>query len=144
MSWPKATGSFTKQVIEKWKFAKREKREAVSACMIAGNCEEDVIPIEQTSHTTDIDPNKEYKFILAMYDGEVNVAQFEPDDVITKGEKGKFFHHFLHNILLNPENAKCKCLSRIDMNLSLISLSNTQQLRTICEQRQQLKLIEDC
>ena len=96
MSWPKPTGSFTKQVIEKWKYAKREKREAVSACMIAGNCEEDVIPIKQTSHTTDIDPDKEYKFILVLYDGKVQVTQFEPDDVITKGEKGKCCPHFIY------------------------------------------------
>ena len=86
LSWSKPTGSFTKQVIEKWSEAKREKRDAVSDCVKAGNCEEEVIPIEQTSHTIDIDPDKEYKFILVLYDGDVKVAQFEPDDVIKKGK----------------------------------------------------------
>ena len=86
LSWSKPTGSFSKQVIEKWKYAKRVKREVMSACIIAGNCEEEVIPIEQTSHTTDIEPDKEYKFILVLYDGDVKVAQFEPNDVIEKGK----------------------------------------------------------
>ena len=85
LSWPKPKGNFTKQVIEKWMNVKREKREAVSDCMKAGNCEEEVIPIEQTTHTTDIDPDKEYKFILVLYDGEVKVAQFEPNDAQQKG-----------------------------------------------------------
>ena len=60
LNWPKPTGSFTKQVIEKWSKAKREKREAVSACMTASNYEEDVIPKEQTSYTADIDPDMQY------------------------------------------------------------------------------------
>ena len=91
MSWPKPTGSFTKQVIEKWKYAKREKSEVVSACMIAGNCEENVIPIEQTSHTTDIDPDKVYKFILVLYDGDVKVTQFEADIEVRKGKLNTSF-----------------------------------------------------
>ena len=86
LSWSKPTGNFTKQVIEKWINAKRVKHEVMSACIIAGNCEEDTIPIEQTSHTTDIDLDKEYKFILVLYDGDVKVAQFEPNDVIKKGK----------------------------------------------------------
>ena len=90
LSWPKPTGHFTKQVIEKWMNAKRHRREAVSDCMKAGNCEEDVIPIKQTSHTTDIDPDKDYKFILVLYDGDVKVAQFKPNDV---KRKGKLFHY---------------------------------------------------
>ena len=53
--------------------------------MKAANCEEEVVPIQQTSHTTDIDPEKEYKFILVLYDGEVKVAEFVPDNVKTKG-----------------------------------------------------------
>ena len=86
LSWSKPTGSFDKQVIEKWKFAKRVKREVMSACLIAGNCEEDVIPIEQTSHTADIDPDMQYKFILVLYDGEVKVAQFEAEQIKPKGK----------------------------------------------------------
>ena len=86
LSWSKLTGSFTKQVIEKWSEAKREKREAVSDCMNAGNCEEEVIPIHQTSYSTNIEEDKEYKFILVLYDGEVKVAQFEPDDITRKGK----------------------------------------------------------
>ena len=90
LSWPEPTGNFTKQVIEKWINAKREKREAVSECMKAGNCEEDVIPIEQTSHTTDIDPDQDYKFILVLYDGDIKVAQFEPNYVTRKGRLIQF------------------------------------------------------
>ena len=86
MSWSKPTGSFTKQVIEKWKYSKREKREAVSHCIMGDNCEEDVISIEQTSHTTDIDPEKEYKFILVRYDGEIQVARFEADIEVRTGK----------------------------------------------------------
>ena len=86
MFWSKPTGSFTKQVIEKWKYGNREKREAVSDCMKADNCEEDVIPIEQTSHTTDIDPDKEYKFVLVLYDGEIQVARFEADIEVRTGK----------------------------------------------------------
>ena len=94
LKWPKPTGSFTKQVIEKWSKAKREKREAESDCMIAGNCEEEVVRIEETSHTTDIDPDKEYKFILVLYDGEVKVAQFEAKQIKPKGKlvKVPYFH----------------------------------------------------
>ena len=90
LSWPKPTGSFTKQVIEKWMKVKREKRETVSDCMKAGNCEEEVIPIEQTLHTTDVDPENEYKFILVLYDGEVRVAQFKPLNVKPEGRLVKF------------------------------------------------------
>ena len=100
MSWPKPTGSFTKQVIEKWKYAKREKREAVSTCMIAGNCEEEVIPIDQTSHTTNIEEDKEYKFILVLYDREVKVAQFEAAQIKPKGKLVKvlYFHIYMTGI----------------------------------------------
>ena len=95
LSWPKPTGSFTKQVIEKWSKVIREKREAVSACILAGNCEADVIPIEQTSHTTDIDPDMQYKFILVLYDGEVKVAQFEAEQIKPKGKLIKFYTYIM-------------------------------------------------
>ena len=79
MYWSKPTGSYTIQTIETWTVISREKREAVSECMKASNCEEEVIPIEQTSYTTDIDPDKEYKFILVLYDWKFRVAQFEAE-----------------------------------------------------------------
>ena len=85
LNWPKPIGAYTKQVIEKWKVNTRQKLD----CVKARNCEEEVIPIEQTSHTTDIEKDKEYKFILVLYDGEVKVAQFKLDKVIITGRLAK-------------------------------------------------------
>ena len=74
LSWPKPSGNFTKQAIWKKPALSRQKR-AISEC--EGGCLEEEVPLDQTSHTTDIDPDKEYEFKLVLYDGNVVVQSLE-------------------------------------------------------------------
>ena len=74
LSWPKPSGDFTKQAVQKKPAISRRKR-AISLC--EGDCVEEEVPLDQTSHTTDIDPEKEYEFKLVLYDGDVIVQSLE-------------------------------------------------------------------
>ena len=70
LSWPKPSGIFTRQTIQKQKVQRRRKR-ANNGCQ--GDCEEEEVPLNQTSHITEIEAGKKYEFKLLLYDGEVVV-----------------------------------------------------------------------
>ena len=74
LSWPKPSGDFTKQAVWKKPAFSRRKR-AIGLCK--GDCIEEEVPLDQTSHTTDIDPDEEYMFKLVLYDGDVVVQSLE-------------------------------------------------------------------
>ena len=74
LSWPKASGDFTKQAVQKKPFSWRRKR-AIVLC--EGDCVEEEVPINHTSHTTDIEPGRQYGFRLVLYDGDVLVQSLE-------------------------------------------------------------------
>ena len=72
--WPKASGDFTKQAIQKKHFIWRRKR-AINYC--EEDCVEEEVPLDQTSHTTDIEPGRQYGFRLVLYDGDVLVQSLQ-------------------------------------------------------------------
>ena len=74
LSWPKASGDFTKQAVWK-KPAFRRRKRAISLC--EGDCVEEEVPLDQTSHTTDIEPGRQYGFQLVLYDMEVVIQSLE-------------------------------------------------------------------
>ena len=74
LTWPKPSGDFTKQAIQRKPVTRRRKR-AISDC--EGACVEEEVPLDQTSHITDIEPDKEYEFKLVLYDGDVIVQSLE-------------------------------------------------------------------
>ena len=73
LSWPKAAGDFTKQAIQKKPFIWRKRD--ISLC--EGECVEEEVPLDQTSHITDIEPGRQYGFRLVLYDGDVVVQSLE-------------------------------------------------------------------
>ena len=83
LSWPKPTGDFTKQAIQKKPFFWRGKR-AIGLC--DGECVEEEVPLDQTSHTTDIQPGTQYGFRLVLYDGDVVVQSLE--NTVRKDKEG--------------------------------------------------------
>ena len=70
LSWPVPDGNFTRQTIQK-RIKKERSKRAINEC--EGDCVEEEVPLNQTSHTTDVDPDKEYEFKLLLYDGNVVV-----------------------------------------------------------------------
>ena len=74
------TTNLTKQAIQKkplhWK-----SKPAISKC--EGECIEEEVPLNQTSHTTDIETDRQYGFRLVLYNGDVVVQSSE--DPFTKG-----------------------------------------------------------
>ena len=74
LSWPKPSGDFTKQAIQKKPVQVKSKR-SIREC--EGDCVEEEVPLDQTTHTTDIEPDKEYEFRLVLYDGDVIVQSLE-------------------------------------------------------------------
>ena len=83
LSWPKASGDFTKQAIQKKPFIWRRKR-AITYC--EGDCAEEEVPLDQTSYTTEIEPGRQYRFRLVLYDGDVLVQSL--DNPVIKGNEG--------------------------------------------------------
>ena len=79
LSWPKPSGIFTRQTIQKHKVQNRFKR-AITGCQ--GDCVEDV-PLNQTSHTTKIEIGIKYEFSLVLYDGDIVVQSLGGSKVIT-------------------------------------------------------------
>ena len=80
LSWPKPSGIFTRQTIQKHKIQNRRKR-ASNGCQ--GDCVEEEVPLNQTSHITEIETGKEYEFKLVLYDGDVVVQSLRGPKVIT-------------------------------------------------------------
>ena len=74
LSWPAPTGIFTRQTIQKRIIQKRTRR-ANTEC--EGGCAEEEVPLNQTTYITQIEENKEYKFRLVLYDGDVEVQSLE-------------------------------------------------------------------
>ena len=74
LSWPVPSGIFTRQTIQKTIIQKKTRRE-VKKCQ--GGCVEEEVPLNQTTHITQIEENKEYEFRLVLYDGEVEVQSWE-------------------------------------------------------------------
>ena len=85
LSWPKPFGIFTRQTIQKQKSQSRRKRES-NVCQ--GDCVEEEVPLNQTSHITAIEAGQKYEFKLVLYDGEVVVQSLESPKIITKGPPG--------------------------------------------------------
>ena len=73
LSWPAPTGVFTRQTIQKKIIQKKTRREARKC----GGCVEEEVPLNQTTHITQIEENKEYEFRLVLYDGEVEVQSLQ-------------------------------------------------------------------
>ena len=88
--WPKAAGDFTKQAIQKKLFFWRRKR-AISEC--EGDCVEEEVPLDQTSHITDIEPGRQYGFRLVLYDGDVVVQSLE--NPVRKDKEGNTSYKFV-------------------------------------------------
>ena len=80
LSWPKPSGIFTRQTIQKQKVQNRRKRVS-NGCQ--AECVEEEVLLNQTSHITDIEPGKKYEFKLVLYDGDVVVQSLEGPKVIT-------------------------------------------------------------
>ena len=74
LSWPAPYGYFTRQTILK---RINKERSIQTAIECVKDCVEEEIPLTQTSHTTDIDPNKKYEFKLLLYDEDVVVQSLE-------------------------------------------------------------------
>ena len=80
LSWPKPSGIFTRQTIQKQKVQSRKKR-AINGCHV--ECVEEEVPLNQTSHVTKIEPDQNYEFKLVLYDGDVVVQSLRGPKVIT-------------------------------------------------------------
>ena len=90
LSWPKVSGDFTKQAIQKKPFIWRRKR-VINYC--EGDCVEEEVPLDQTSHTTEIEPGRQYGFRLVLYDGDVLVQSLE--NPVSKGNEGNKIMRFI-------------------------------------------------
>ena len=89
LSWPVPTGVFTRQAIQK-KMIQKKIRRAVREC--EGGCVEEEVPLNQTTHITQIEENKEYEFRLILYDGEVEVQSLEnPVGKPASSNPGKYY-----------------------------------------------------
>ena len=77
--WPKPSGIFTRQTIQKQKVQSRRKRTS-NDCQ--GQCVEEEVPLNQTSHITDIEAGQKYEFRLVLYDGDVVVQSMGGPRVI--------------------------------------------------------------
>ena len=80
LSWPKPSGIFTRQTIQKQIVQSRRNR-ANNGCK--GDCVEEDVPLNQTSHITEIEPEQKYEFKLVLYDEDVVVQSLRGPKVIT-------------------------------------------------------------
>ena len=80
LSWPKPSGIFTRQAIQKQRVQSRRNR-ANNGCQ--GDCVEEEVPLNQTKHITAIEPDQKYEFKLVLYDGDVVVQSLRGPKVIT-------------------------------------------------------------
>ena len=88
LSWPKPSGIYTRQAIQKWKVSKRRKQ-AEPECNSLNRCEEEDVPNKnQTTYETTIEPNAQYEFRLVLYDGNVVVQSLESPTTVTP--RGKY------------------------------------------------------
>ena len=84
LSWPKPSGDFNKQAIQKKPVQGKNKR-SIREC--EADCVEEEVPLDLTSHKADIEPDKKYEFKLVLYDGDVIVQSLENPVIL--GVKGK-------------------------------------------------------
>ena len=87
LSWPKPSGIYTRQAIQKRKVSDR-KKQAVSECNSGNRCEEENVPNKNlTTYETKIEPNQKYKFWLVLYDGNIVVQSLESPTTVTPSGK---------------------------------------------------------
>ena len=85
LSWPKPSGIFTRQTIQKQKIQNGRKK-ASNVCK--GDIVEEEVPLHETSQATEIEPGEKYEFNLVLYDGDVVVQSLRDPKVVTKGPQG--------------------------------------------------------
>ena len=88
LSWPKPSGIFTRQTIQKQKVQNRRKRTS-NVCQ--GDCVEEQVPLNQTSHITEIEAGQKYEFRLVLYDGDVVVQSLGSPKVLSRIPTSKHF-----------------------------------------------------
>ena len=88
LSWPKPSGIFTRQTIQKQKVQNIKKRVS-NGCQ--GDCVEEEVPLNQTLHITEIEAGKKYEFKLVLYDGDVVVQSLEGPKVLSRMPPSKHF-----------------------------------------------------
>ena len=75
LSWPKPTGAFSRQAVQKTPGITKKNQQC------EGECVEEEVWLNQTSHTTDIEPGRQYGFRLVLYDGDVLVQSLENPEI---------------------------------------------------------------
>ena len=95
LSWPKPSGDFSRQAVQKTPGTTKKSQQC------HGECVEEDMPLSQTSHTTNIEPERQYRFRLVLYDGDVLVQSLE-DPEITGSNLSTISSPFtiVHNILM--------------------------------------------
>ena len=80
--WPKPSGIYTKQVIERWKESDRSKTDM--PCKAAVNCDEYSMSGLVTGLNL-VSGIQGYTFKLVLYNGDLKVGEFYPDTIKTTG-----------------------------------------------------------
>ena len=80
LSWPKPSGIYTKQVIERWKESDRSKTDM--PCEEAVNCNEYSMSGLVTGLSL-VSSIQGYTFKLVLYNGDLKVGEFYPDTIKT-------------------------------------------------------------
>ena len=93
---------------------------------------EEEVPLNQTSHTTDIDPNRQYGFRLVLYDGDVVVQSLE--NPVSKENEGNNILCFIC-ITLSFVKAKemtddCLCSYSVHMTIDMAMFSSGTSYHT--------------
>ena len=82
LSWPKPSGIYTKQVIERWKEPDRSKTDM--PCKESVNCDEYLMSRLVTGLSL-VNSIQGYNFKLVLYNGDLKVGEFYPDRTKTIG-----------------------------------------------------------
>ena len=82
LSWPKPSGIYKKQVIERWKEPDKSKTDM--PCEEAVNCDEYSMSGLVTGLSL-VGSIQGYTFKLVLYNGDSKVGEFYPDTIKTKG-----------------------------------------------------------
>ena len=75
LSWPKPSGDFSRQAVQKTPGITKKNQQC------EGECVEEEVWLNQTSHTTYIEPGRQYRFRLVLYDGDVLVQSLENPEI---------------------------------------------------------------
>ena len=75
LSWPKPWGAFSRQAVQKTPGTTKKSQQC------EGECVEEEVWLNQTSHTTEIEPGRQYGFRLVLYDGDVLVQSLEDPEI---------------------------------------------------------------